>query len=94
MPLHLDGSLLEEDATAFECSTVIAANAAAERLAAAARLPLPRVEGRKADHGPFYCERCQLPFETVEDLQVLVKSALRLQQFIPVASNGLNCVFF
>ena len=95
MPLHLDGSLLEEDATAFECSTVIAANAAAERLAAAARLPLPRVEGRPtADHGPFYCKRCQLPFDRAEDLQVLVKSALRLQPFIPVVSNGLNCVFF
>ncbi len=79
MPLHLDASLLEEDATAFECSTVIAANAAAERLAAASKPPLPIPAGlavRAA--GRFFCERCQLKFDSAEALQVVDRAYVAL----------------
>ena len=72
VPLHLDASLLEEDAAAFECSTVIAANTAADRLAAAAKPPLRPIStaGALLTRGRFFCERCQLTFDTADALQV------------------------
>ena len=71
VPLHLDAALMEEDAVAFEHSTVIAANIAADRLAAASQPPLSPPAGIGEPGGNHFCDRCKLDFEDAHSLQVL-----------------------
>ena len=71
VPLHLDAALMEEDAIAFEHSTVIAANIAADRLAAASQPPLSPPAGLSEPGGSHFCDRCKLDFEDAHSLQVL-----------------------
>jgi hypothetical protein len=70
VPLHLDAALMEEDAVAFEHSTVIAANIAADRLAAGSQLPLSSPARRGEPGGSHFCDRCKLDFENANSLQV------------------------
>jgi hypothetical protein len=70
VPLHLDAALMEEDAVAFEHSTVIAANIAADRLASASQPPLTPPAGLGVPGGSHFCDRCKLDFENAHALQV------------------------